>query len=308
MLATLDLFPELHLSHEVLSATRISVDEFMPPDSAYARPGVSIEKRSVPGSQGTPDVDVIIYRPLDREGVLPVLLFIHGGGYVFGKAAGNNGTNVRTAAEVGCVVVSVDYRLAPETVAPGPLEDCYAALLWVHDNAAELGVDQRRIAIAGESAGGGLAAALALLARDREKVAICFQMLIYPMLDDRTAINAGNNPIVGEFVWTQQSNRFAWRAYLGIEPGSPGVSPYAAPARATELAGLPRTYISVGSLDMFLEENLAYATRLLKASVAVELHVFPGAYHGFEHAAESRLAIKAECERREALATAFFRH
>jgi acetyl esterase/lipase len=194
--------------------------------------------------------------------------------------------------EIGCVVVSVDYRLAPDTPHPGPVEDCYAALRWFHANAAALGVDSGRIAIGGESAGGGLAAALALLARDRAEVPVVFQLLIYPMLDDRTVISPEPHPFAGEFIWTAQSNRFGWRALLGQEPGSPGVSPYAAAARAENLAGLPPAFVSVGALDLFLDENIAYAQRLLRAGVPSELHVYPGAYHGFD------LAFEADVTRR----------
>jgi acetyl esterase/lipase len=239
------------------------------------------------------------------QGSVPALLHIHGGGYVLGVAEGSGPSNVRTAAEVGCVVVSVDYRLAPETVAPGAVEDCYAVLRWLYTEANNLGIDRSRIAVGGESAGGGLAAALALLARDRGEYPLCFQMLIYPMIDDRTATSAPDNPNTGEFIWTRSSNRFGWRCLLGQEPGCEGTSAYAAPARANNLAGLPPAYISVGALDLFLDENIEYARRLLNAGVPTELHVFPGAYHGFELAPEARVSKLSESERRAALARAF---
>jgi triacylglycerol lipase len=161
------------------------------------------------------------------------------------------------------------------------VEDCYAALQWLHANAGELGVDPARIAIRGESAGGGLAAALALLARDRGGPAIAHQNLIYPMLDDRTCITRLPAHL-GAFVWTPQANAFGWRSLLGQEPGAADISPYAAPARAEDLAGLPPAFIAVGALDLFLIEDMDYARRLIEAKVATELHVYPSAYHGFD--------------------------
>jgi acetyl esterase/lipase len=160
-------------------------------------------------------------------------------------------------------------------------EDCYAALKWVYTHARDLGVDAARIAIGGESAGGGLTASLALLTRDRGEVPLVFQLLIYPMLDDRTGTLADPHPYTGEYIWTADSNRFGWKALLGQEPGGPDVSPYAAAARAQHLEGLPPAFIGVGTLDLFLEEDLEYARRLIRAGVPTELHVYPGAYHGF---------------------------
>ena len=179
----------------------------------------------------------------------------------------------------------VDYRLSPETAFPGPLDDCYAALKWTHDHADELGIDQARIAVQGESAGGGLAAGLALLARDRAEVPVAFQCLTYPMIDDGTA--AEPHPYTGEFVWTAESNRFGWGAFLGQKPGGDGVSCYAAAARATELAGLPPAWIAAAALDLFLEENLDYASRLLRAGVPTDVRVYSGVYHGFPIAGDT---------------------
>ena len=200
---------------------------------------------------------------------------------MLGKPEGSQGRNQSLASELGCVVVSVDYRLAPETPHPGPIEDCYAALKWMHAHADELGIDPARIAVGGESAGGGLAACLALLARDRGEIPLVFQLLIYPMLDDRTVTEAEPHPFAGAFIWTRDSNRFGWTSLLGCEPGGDEVSPYAAASRATDLKGLPPTFIAVGSLDLFLEEDLEYTRRLLRAGVSTELHIYPGAYHAF---------------------------
>jgi acetyl esterase/lipase len=188
------------------------------------------------------------------------------------------------------LVVSVDYRLAPETPHPGPVEDCYAALKWLLANAESLGVDRNRLAIGGESAGGGLSAALALLARDRGEVPLTFQMLSAPVLDDRTCLRRDPHPYAGEFIWTHETNYLGWKALLGCEPGSQSVSPYASAARAENLAGLPPAFISVGALDLLLEEDLEYARRLARAGVPVELHVYPGGLHGFELVADSHLA------------------
>jgi acetyl esterase/lipase len=200
-----------------------------------------------------------------------------------------------------CAIYSVRYRLAPEAPHPAPLEDIYSVLAWLHANAPQLGLDPARIGIKGESGGGGLAAAAALYARDRTGPKFAFQHLIYPMIDDRTAVRKDLHPCVGEFVWTRENNHFGWRSLLGKEPGSADVSPYAAAARAADVSGLPPTYISVGGLDLFLEENLTYADRLGRAGVPVELHVYPRAYHGFYRAVNARVTRQAEHDTREAL-------
>ena len=306
LLPGLDLAPEMNFSTDTLGEMRQLLDEtFILDEEEYAHPDVVIEHLSVAHAFDGPDVKIIVYKPENAIGSIPAYVSIHGGGYVVGTAEISGPGNVRTAAEVGCMVVSVDYRLAPETRAPGAVEDCYSALKWLHENADELGVDHKRIAIGGESAGGGLAAALALFARDQGEFNVCFQVLIYPMLDDRTAAGENDNPHTGEFLWTNESNAFGWGSLLGEEPGGDNVSPYAAAARATDLSNLPPAYISTGSLDLFLEENIDYATRMLRAGVNVELHIFPGAYHGYEMAAESRIAIQSEKERRDALKRAF---
>jgi acetyl esterase/lipase len=211
----------------------------------------------------------------------PGILHVHGGGYVLGSAEMTGPTDAIYAAELGAVSVSVDYRLAPETPHPGPVEDCYAGLAWLAANVEQLGVDPARIVVTGESAGGGLAAALVLLARHRGEIPIAYQHLVFPMLDDRTVTQADPSPYVGQFVWTRDSNRFGWTSLLGGPPGAPDISPFAAPARVEDLAGLPPTFIACGALDLFLEENLDYARRLIRAGVPTELHVYPGAPHGF---------------------------
>jgi acetyl esterase/lipase len=288
------------MSGELIAQRRSAASS---PASPPTTPGLDFTDRRIPGPSGAPDVRVLVYRPTNVPAPMGAILHIHGGGYVIGTPDAEDLENRQFATDLGCVVVSVDYRLAPETPFPGPAEDCYAALVWLHDHAAELGVDPARIALKGESAGGGLAAGVALMARDRGEVPVVFQCLTAPMIDDRPA--AEPHPYVGEFVWSRDSNRFGWAAYLGQEPGSAGVSPYAAAARATDLAGLPPALIVTGGLDLFLEEDLEYARRLTRAGVAVELQVYPGVYHGFRQAGDTALRRRYHRDCREALAGAF---
>ncbi len=243
--------------------------------------GVITEDLEVPGPEDSPDVAIRIYQPTDRPATLPAVLWMHGGGYVIGSVEKDDLLAKNLSKAVQCVVVSVKYGLAPENSFPAPLEDCYAALKWLSVNSDKLGVEKSRIAIGGGSAGGGLAAGLALLARDRTEVDVAFQLLISPMIDDRNISTASeSNP--DTLVWSRENNLIGWRSYLGHEPGGEDLSPYAAASRATDLTGLPPAYISVGELDLFLNENIAYAQRLLEAGVPTELHVYPGAFHGFE--------------------------
>ncbi|MFC5752413.1 alpha/beta hydrolase [Actinomadura rugatobispora] len=279
----LDVFPAFAFSAETLPAMRARMGRTVEgaPDPAELYPDVDRSEHRVPGAAGDPDVRVLHYEPRGRAAASPALVWMHGGGFVIGSADDDDLTCRRLASETGAVVTSVDYRLAPETPAPGPVDDCYAALAWVHGNAGELGVDGSRIAVGGASAGGGLAACLAILARDRGEIPVGFQALVYPMLDDRTATTEPASPYAGEFVWTPADNRFGWSAYLGGEPGRAGVSPYAAAARVESAAGLPAAFICVGSLDLFAEEDAEYAVKLMRGGVPTELHVYPGGYHGY---------------------------
>ena len=273
----------------------------LPPELAT----VHCEERFIPGATGAPDVRILLYAPPGTaSSQRPALLNIHGGGYVLGDAEMNDLPNRQIALEMGCVVVSVDYRLAPETPWPGSLEDNYAALCWLANEAGRLAVDPARIAISGDSAGGGHAAALAIHARNQGGPAICFQLIDYPMLDDRTAASDDPHPFAGEFVWTPERNHFGWKSLLGAEPGGPDVHETAAPARVADLAGLPPAYISIGALDLFLEESLEYTRRLARAGVPVELHVIPGAYHGSGMVADAPQSKLAADLRRKALARA----
>jgi acetyl esterase/lipase len=232
--------------------------------------------------QGDPPVPVRVHHPVGNDEVLPTIFSIHGGGYILGSYVMDNFLHDEWSPELGTVGVSVEYRLSPETPYPGPLEDCYAALRWTFEHADDLGIDVNRIGVYGLSAGGGLAAALALLARDRGEVSLAFQLLDCPMLDDRQAtksLAAG-----GLYVWDATSNEFGWRSYLGDLYGSDDVPPYAAAARATDLAGLPPTCVVVGSIDGFRDEDVEYALRLNQAGVPCELHVIAGLPHAYQMA------------------------
>lgn len=256
----------------------------------------------VPGPDGDPDVRVLVHSPKSpTTNARPAILHIHGGGYVMGTPEMSAAGNAEAAELLDAVIVSVDYRLSPETPYPGALHDCYAVLKWMNETHGDLGIDRNQIAVWGQSAGGGIAAGLALLVRDRGEFTLAFQHLVYPMIDDRTCVSSDPHPHVGAHVWNADSNRIGWQSYLGQEPGSASVPPYAAAARADNLAGLPPAYISVGTLDLFLEENLDYARRLTRAGVPVELHVYPGAYHGFEMTPSAGVTLKAKRDSLDAL-------
>jgi acetyl esterase/lipase len=276
-----EMLPAISLEAATLRETREMMRAMGAASAPPPSPDVQVTERFIPGPAGAPDVRVLISVAKSAAAGRPGILHIHGGGYVMGAPEGNLATDAAYALQLGAVVASVNYRLAPETPHPGPVEDCYAALAWMHGEAAALGIDPARIAVTGESAGGGLAAATVLLARDRGQIPVAFQHLIFPMLDDRTVIAADPSPHLGEFVWTPAANRFGWTSLLGAEPGGQGVSPYAAPARADDLAGLPPTFMICGALDLFLEEDMDYARRLIRAGVPTELHIYPGAPHAF---------------------------
>jgi acetyl esterase/lipase len=307
LLPVLDRFPEVELNDETLASWRAAARGTAVPLLPPGAQSINCEQRIIPGPRGAPDVRVLIYMPTAKATTLrPAYLQLHGGGFVMGAPEMNDAANRALSAELDCVTVSVDYRLAPETRFPGAVEDAYAAMLWLHREAEPLGVDRARIAIGGQSAGAGHAAALALHARDRGEVLIRLQMLDSPMIDDRTGTTADSHPYCGEFAWTPAKNRFGWRALLGAEPGGPEVPAEAVPARVADLRKLPPAFILVGGLDLFLEEDLEYARRLIRAGVSTELHVIPGAFHGFTsvggEAPQTRLALAL---RRAALARAF---
>jgi acetyl esterase/lipase len=229
--------------------------------------------------EGDPPVRVRVHRPTGLEGPAPAVVSMHPGGYILGSYEDDDFRHDRLSPSLGYIGVAVEYRLAPETPYPGPLEDCYRALRWVFQNAEALGVDAGRIGILGASAGGGLAAALALLARDRGEVPVAFQQLLYPMLDDRrTSPTSGWDALV----WNPANNELGWSCYLGELYDNDDVPVYAAAARATDLSGLPPTFLCVGTLDLFCDEDIDYAQRLNHAGVPVELHVYPAVPHAFD--------------------------
>jgi len=237
-------------------------------------------------------LELFIYDPAPGTDNRAALLHIHGGGMIMGSARAMQLGPANMARSLGIPVVSVEYRLAPEHPFPTPQEDCYAALCWLAEHADELGLDRQRIGVTGESAGGGLAAAVALMARDRKGPPLAGQFLTYPMLDHRTGGPdcPYGNPVTGEFVWTAAANQFGWAALRGDYRADDACKGWYSPALAEDLARLPPTWIGTGSLDLFLDEDLAYARRLIAAGVPVELHVYPGAIHAFNAVAESRLA------------------
>jgi acetyl esterase/lipase len=234
---------------------------------------------------GEPPVPVRVHRPVGVDGALPGIFTIHGGGYVIGSYDMDDYLHDRWCLQLATVGISVEYRLAPETPYPGPVEDCYAALRWAHEHADEIGVDPARLGIYGISAGGGLAAALALLVRDRGEFPLAFQLLDCPMLDDRQATSSIG--ATGLYVWDATSNEFGWRSYLGDLYGSDDLPPYAAAARATKLAGLPPSCVVVGSIDGFRDEDAEYAMRLNQAGVPCELHVIAGLPHAYQMALDA---------------------
>ncbi|WP_232344204.1 alpha/beta hydrolase [Actinoplanes awajinensis] len=251
-------------------------------DDDLARGGAfTVTRRTVPGPAGDPDVELLVLTPAGAGPGLPGLYHVHGGGMILG----DNRTGVEVlqdwATEVPSVIVSVEYRLAPEHPHPAPVEDCYAGLVWTAKNATELGIDPQRLIIAGASAGGGLSAATALLARDRGGPELAGQMLLCPMLDDRNDTPSAVQ-MAGRGVWDRTANDTGWTALLGADRGGPDVSPYAAPARATDLSGLPPAFIDVGSAETFRDEDVAYASRIWQAGGRAELHVWPGGFHGFD--------------------------
>ncbi len=239
-------------------------------------PGVVVEERTIPGIGGH-DVEVFVYEPQARTRPSGALVWIHGGGLIMGVAEGAHESCSRLADAVGILVVNVQYRLAPEDPFPAGLDDCAAALSWVHDHAEELGVDPARVAVGGDSAGGGLAATLSQRARDAGGPPIALQLLVYPMLDDRTVLRTDDATAL---VWSTASNRYAWTSYLGHPPSEADERPHAAAARLDDLAGLPPAWIGVGEIDLFHDEDVAYARRLEEAGVPCELVVVPGMYHG----------------------------
>lgn len=298
IIAMLDM-PALDLTAETLPEVRANplfTGELVPPppfpvSEAWAR------------CEHGPDVRLVVMNPPSTRTSRGAILHLHGGGMVAGTPDRAVADKPHLALEHDCVVVSVDYRLAPETPFPGPQEDNYAALLWLVAEAASLGVDPARIVVMGESAGGGLAAALALMTRDRGGPGLAGQVLVYPMLDWRTGgpYCLYANRHTGEWVWTRDKNRFGWESLRGDYQPTDTRKAWFSPALAEDLAGVAPAYISTGALDLFLDEDLAYARRLIDCGVPTEFHVYPGAIHAFEMVPETRLAEQAAIDLRRGL-------
>ncbi|WP_062209444.1 alpha/beta hydrolase [Aureimonas sp. AU12] len=286
------------LSVESLPALRRQMASAVRPPS----PDVPFVPLTVPGADGQPGVTVYLINA--KPGASrPGIVHLHGGGFVLGSAAGAVADLQGLARDLDCTILAVEYRLAPETSFAGSTEDTYAALRWLHAHAGTAGVDPARIAVMGESAGGGHAALLAIAARDRgELPPLAFQLLVYPMLDDRTGSSRSVPAPLGVIGWTAPSNRFGWASFLGETPGRRSVPAQAVPARTRDLSGLPPAFIGVGSIDLFLEESIAYADHLKASGVPVELNVVTGAFHGFDtFPADTQIARRFNAAKHAAL-------
>lgn len=285
----IDLFPRVDLDAAPIAQIRAKAAEtysFLPP------PVIAPERLLVPSVHGGPDIMVFLYRPAATRPGGGAILHIHGGGMVLGSVEQMQAGPAALAAAAGVPVASVEYRLAPEYPFPAPQEDCHSALSWLAGQAEALGFDANRIAVAGESAGGGLAAALAIMARDLGGPGLAGQLLTYPMLDHRTGSDACpyKNPATGEFIWTRASNRFGWRALQGAYKADDDRRGWFSPSLAEDLSGLPPAYIATGSLDLFFDENLDFARRLVAAGVPVDLHSYAGAIHAFNAIPDAALS------------------
>ncbi|MFI1359895.1 alpha/beta hydrolase [Streptomyces sp. NPDC020898] len=277
---------------DMVPAIRQGIAAARPDPEALDQDGFfEVEDRVVPGPEGAPDISLLIARPAVSAGARPVFYHVHGGGMVLGDNRTGTDMVLGWARELDAVVVSVEYRLAPENPYPAAIEDVYAGLVWTAEQAKEIGGDAERIVIAGASAGGGLTAALALLTRDREGPQPIGQLLMCPMLDDRND-TVSSHQMAGLGVWDQASNEMGWTALLGDRCGGPNVPAYAAPARAEDLSGLPPAFLDISSAETFRDETVAYASRIWQAGGVAELHVWPGGFHGYDmmapHAEVSR--------------------
>lgn len=283
--AFLDLVEIIPLRADTILANRAHFATIIPPIAVQAEGrAVTFEDRSIPGPAGAPDVEITIVRPAapaaPAADPAPAVLSIHGGGMVLGTRFFGTPELIGLAERHGVVGVAVEYRLAPEHPGPAQAEDCYAALEWMAAHAGELGIDSARIIASGQSAGGGLSAAVALLARDRNGPRLAGQLLGCPMLDDRNeTVSARQYDGIG--AWDRNNNDTAWTAIAGEDRFTDLVSPYTAPARATDLASLPPAYIEVGAAETFRDEAVDYASRIWATGGQAELHVWAGGYHGF---------------------------
>jgi acetyl esterase/lipase len=290
-----EAFPPIDLSAGTLPGFRAAMVELSVKPDPLSHPDVRIEELRIPGGgeETGHTVRYLLFRPTQRASTA-ALLHIHGGGFVMGMPEMDAARNIELARATGCTILSVDYRLAPEHPHPEGLEDCHSALVWLAAHAQVLGVSPKRIGVIGESAGGGLAASLALLARDRRSVGLACQILIYPMLvPPAQSIDATSpDPRTGRYIWTRASNDYSWSAYLSGAPADPATIPGLAP----NVADLPPTFLAVGDLDLFVHDNLAYGRRLLAAGCSVESHVYPGAIHGFDRMVDAPVSKRYTSE------------
>jgi acetyl esterase len=294
----IELLPQTDITD--LAATRAQIGDLLAPlNAAVDIAGVEVSDIAIPGSDGAPPIPARTYRPtVARSTARPCLLDIHGGGFVLGSLDMQHGPSVEIARDLDVVVVTLNYRLAPEHPFPAGLDDCYATLSWIHDHADALGVDADRIGIGGQSAGGGLAAGLALLARDRGGPAVCFQLLGIPELDHRLETTSMRT-FVDTPMWHRPNAELSWQHYLGSDRSD--VSPYASPAIAQDLTGLPPAYVTTMEFDPLRDEGIEYALRLLGAGVPVELHSYPGTFHGSSFVSTAAVSRRGHREMLEAL-------
>ena len=271
LLPPLENFPPLNITADNINDIRTIIAS----QPAAPKPEGLVEEKVAVNSAGN-DIDVFVYRKTDRANQ-PAVVWIHGGGYIMGSAEDNRAMHI--AATLDCTVFSVDYRMAPEHAFPAGPDDCYAVLSWVMKSESGYDLDLSKVALGGASAGAGMAAGVALMNRDKDNFPLCLQLLLYPMIDNLHATQSGqyeNHPI-----WNQQTSFNAWEMYLAGTPGE-NASPYAAVSRAETLKGLPPAYVTVGTEDLFRDEDIAYANRLIQDGVTTELCVFPGVYHAAE--------------------------
>jgi acetyl esterase/lipase len=299
----LELVEGIPLRAGTILANRAHFATIVPPiEYAVAERPVEFEHRTIPGPVGAPDVEVTIVRPRGGVRNAPGIYSIHGGGMVLGNRFFGVDGLIADVLRFGAVGVTVEYRLAPENPAPAGVEDCYAGLAWFAEHAAELGADPARVLVSGASAGGGLSAGVALMARDRGGPGIAGQLLISPMIDDRNE-TVSSRQYDGLGAWDRNNNDTGWNALLGQLRGTDEVSPYAAPARAKDLSNLPPAYVDVGAAEVFRDEATDYALRIWASGGRAELHVWAGGYHGF-----SGFSPEAEVSRAAAAARLSWLH
>jgi acetyl esterase/lipase len=286
----IEAFPPIDVSAETLPGFRGAMVQLSVLPDPATHPDVWVQTLSIPGGSKAAQTIRCLHFTATQRPTTGALLHVHGGGFVMGNPEMDVARNIELVRATGCTILSVDYRLAPEHPHPAGLEDCHAALVWLASQATALGFAPERIGVIGESAGGGLAAALALLARDRQSVPLCCQVLIYPMLvPPAQSLDAtAPDPHTGRYIWTRASNNFVWSAYLlGVVADLETIA-----GLAPNVAELPPTFVAVGALDLFVHDNLAYVSRLLAAGCAVEAHLYPGAIHGFDRMVAAEVSVR----------------